>query len=191
MMSEQQSKRRPHEGSGLLRKLLSLLLGGVMTAAVSSPLSARAPNLRGASLLAAAQTAKGGDVAIVVHAGTPITNLTLAEVRKIFRGEKQYWTTDLPVVLLVRAPVARERDVVLKVIYQMTEAQFRQFWMAKIFRAESVSAPKLVYSPDMANQLVSTLPGAISFVDAHQVGSGLKVVRVDGKLPGEAGYPLR
>ena len=139
----------------------------------------------------AAQTAKEGDVAIVVHSATPVSNLTLAEVRKIFRGDKQYWNTDLPVVLLVRAPVARERDVVLKVIYQMTEAQFRQYWVAKIFRAESVTAPKLVYTPDMANQLVTTLPGAISFVDARQVAPGLKVLRVDGKLPGEAGYPLR
>ena len=157
--------------------LLLHLLCGALSASLWSPL--------------AAQTAKEGDVAIVVHANTQVSNLTLAEVRKIFRGEKQYWTADVPVVLLVRAPVARERDVVLKVIYQMTEAQFRQFWIAKIFRAESVSAPKLVYSPDMANQLVSTLPGAISFVDARQVASGLKVLRVDGKLPGEAGYPLR
>jgi ABC-type phosphate transport system substrate-binding protein len=139
----------------------------------------------------AAQTSRGSDVAIVVHADTPVTNLSLAEVRKIFRGERQYWATGLPVVLLVRAPVARERDVVLKVIYQLTEAQFRQYWVAKIFRAESVSPPKLVYSNDITNQLVATLPGAISFVDAHQVGPGLKVVRVDGHLPGEAGYPLR
>jgi ABC-type phosphate transport system substrate-binding protein len=158
-------------------RFLQLLLCCVFAFATLSPL--------------AAQTAKEGDVAIVVHADTPISNLTLAEVRKIFRGDKQYWTTNLPVVLLVRAPVARERDVVLKMIYQMTEAQFRQYWVAKIFRAESVSAPKLVYTPDMANQLVATLPGAISFVDAKQVGSGVKVVRVEGKLPGEAGYPLR
>ena len=139
----------------------------------------------------AAQTARGSDVAIVVHADTPVTNLSLAEVRKIFRGERQYWATGLPVVLLVRAPVARERDVVLKVIYQMTEAQFRQYWVAKIFRAESVSAPKLVYSNDIAKQLVASVQGAISFMEAREVGPGVKVVRVDGHLPGEAGYPLR
>ena len=138
-----------------------------------------------------AQTSRGSDIAIVVHADTPVTNLTLAEVRKIFRGERQYWASRLPVVLMVRAPVARERDVVLKIIYQMTEAQFRQFWVAKIFRAESVSAPKLFYSNDIANQLVASLPGAISFIDARQVGPGVKVLRVDGHLPGEAGYPLR
>ncbi len=139
----------------------------------------------------AAQTPRGSDVAIVVHADTPVTNLALAEVRKIFRGERQYWATGLPVVLLVRAPVAHERDVVLKIIYQMTEAQFRQYWVAKIFRAESVSAPKLVYSNDIAKQLVSSLQGAISFIDAREVGPGVKVVRVDGHLPGEPGYPLR
>jgi ABC-type phosphate transport system substrate-binding protein len=139
----------------------------------------------------AAQTGREGDVAIVVHPDTPVSKLSLAEVRKVFRGERQYWTTGLPVVLLVRAPVAHERDVVLKIIYQMTEAQFRQYWVAKIFRAESVSAPKLVYSNDIAKQLVGSLQGAISFIDAREVGQGVKVLRVDGHLPGEAGYPLR
>jgi len=54
-------------------------------------------------------------------------------------GERQYWSSKLPVVLLIRAPVARERDVVLRVIYQMTNAQFKQYWVAKIFRAEAAS----------------------------------------------------
>lgn len=131
------------------------------------------------------------DVAVVVNPDTPVSNLSLAEVRKVFLGDRQYWTANTPVVLLMRAPVARERDVVLKVIYQMSESQFKQYWIAKIFRAESVSAPKVVYSNDMANDLVTALPGAIAFVDSRDVRSGTKVVRVDGRLPGEAGYPLR
>jgi len=131
------------------------------------------------------------DVAVVVQPDTPVSNLSLAEVRKIFLGDRQYWTANMPVVLLIRAPVARERDVVLKIIYQMSESQFKQYWIAKIFRAESVSAPKVVYSNDMANDLVTALPGAIAFIDARDVRPGTKVVRVDGRLPGEPGYPLR
>lgn len=131
------------------------------------------------------------DVAVVVQPDTPVSNLSLSEVRKIFLGDRQYWTANTPVVLLIRAPVARERDVVLKVIYQMSESQFKQYWIAKIFRAESVSAPKVVYSNDMANDLVTALPGAIAFVDSRDVRPGTKVVRVDGRLPGEPGYPLR
>jgi ABC-type phosphate transport system substrate-binding protein len=131
------------------------------------------------------------DVAVVVNADTPVNNLSLAEVRKIFLGDRQYWTANIPVVLLMRAPVARERDVVLKTIYQMSESRFKQYWIAKIFRAESALAPKVVYSNDMANELVTAIPGAIAFIDSRDVKPGTKVVRVDGLLPGDAGYPLR
>lgn len=130
-------------------------------------------------------------MALVAHPDTPVNNLTLAEVRKVFLGQRQYWTTNVPVVLLIRAPVARERNVVLKIIYQMSELQFKQYWIAKIFRAESVAAPKVVYSNDVASELVSAIPGAIAFIDARDVRPGTKVIRVDGHLPGEAGYPLR
>ncbi len=131
------------------------------------------------------------DIAVVVHPDTPVSNLSLAEVRKVFLGDRQYWTANLPVVLMIRAPVARERNVVLKVIYQMSESQFKQYWIAKIFRAEAATAPKVVYSNDMANQLVTAIPGAIAFIDSKEVKPGAKVLRVDGRLPGEPGYPLR
>jgi len=131
------------------------------------------------------------DVAVVVHPDTPVSNLSLAEVRKVFLGDRRYCNTDIPVVLLIRAPVARERNVVLKVIYQMSESQFKQYWIAKIFRAESASTPKVVYSNDMANELVTAIFGAIAFIDARDVRPGAKVLRIDGRLPGEPAYPLR
>jgi hypothetical protein len=131
------------------------------------------------------------DVAVVVHADTPVSDLSLADVRRVFLGDRQYWTSNIPVVLLMRAPVARERNLVLKIIYQMSESQFKQYWIAKIFRAESATAPKVVYSNDMANDLVTAVPGAIAFIDAREVRPGAKVLRVDGHLPGEPGYPLR
>jgi ABC-type phosphate transport system substrate-binding protein len=138
-----------------------------------------------------AQTVRGGsDVAVVVHPDTPVSDLTLPEVRQVLLGERQYWNSKLPVVLLIRAPVARERDVVLRVIYQMTEAQFKQYWVAKIFRAEAASPPKIVYSNDMQHELVAGIPGAIAFMDARNVRPGLKVLRVDGHLPGDKDYPL-
>src|SRR5947207_505212 len=142
------------------------------------------------SMFAAAQN-RPVDVAVVVHPDTPVANLTLGEVRKVFLGDRQYWSTNVPVVLLIRAPVARERNVVLKIIYQMSESQFKQYWIAKIFRAESATAPKVVYSNDMANELVTAIPGAIAFIDACEVRPGTKVVRVDGRLPKEPGYQLR
>jgi ABC-type phosphate transport system substrate-binding protein len=132
----------------------------------------------------------GGDIAVVVHPDTPVENISLEDVRQVFMGDKQYWNAKLPVVLLVRAPVARERDIVVNVIYQMNEVQFKRYWIAKIFRAEAATAPKIVYSNDMAQDLVAAIPGAIAFMAARDVRPGLKIVRVDGHLPGEPGYPL-
>lgn len=141
--------------------------------------------------LSLGQTSRGADVAVVVNSDTPVTELSLAEVRKVFLGERQYWNAKLPVVLLIRAPAARERDVVLRVIYQMSEEQFKQYWVAKIFRAEVTSPPKIVYSNDMQYELVSAMPGAIAFVDARNIRPGVKILRVDGMVPGDKDYPLR
>ena len=136
------------------------------------------------------QTRSSGDLAIVVHPGTPVTQLTFAELRQVFLGERQYWNPATPVVLLIRAPTSAERNAVLNVIYQMREPQFKQYWIAKIFRAEMTSPPKVVYSNESANQLVAAIPGAIAFMAAADVKPGLKVLRVDGHLPGEPGYRL-
>src|SRR2546427_515555 len=93
--------------------------------------------------VSAAQT--GADVAVVVHPTVPVDDLSFTEVRKLLLGDRQFWNSDLRVTLLIRAPQAKERDVVLKTIYQMTEAQFRQYWIAKVFRAEVATGPKIVY----------------------------------------------
>jgi hypothetical protein len=131
------------------------------------------------------------DIAVVVRPDTPADNLSFAEIRKLLLGDRQFWTSNLRVTLLIRAPVTREREVVLKTIYQMSESQFRQYWISKVFRAEAASGPKIVYSNEMATELVAAIPGSVAFVDASGVPKGLKVLKIDGKLPGEKGYPLR
>ena len=137
------------------------------------------------------QSPRESDVAVVVNGDTPVTDLSLSEVRNLFLGEKQYWNAKLPVVLLIRGPVSRERDVVLRVVYQMTEVQFNRYWVAKAYRAEVTAGPRIVYSSDLQYELVSAMPGAIAFVDSRSVRPGVKVVRVDGALPGDKNYPLR
>jgi ABC-type phosphate transport system substrate-binding protein len=135
--------------------------------------------------------AAGADIAVVVRPDAPVDDLTLSQTRRLLLGEQQFWSSNLRVTLLLRAPAARERDVVLRVIYRMSEAEFRQYWISKMFRAEAASGPKVVYSNEMATELVSALPGSVAFVDASQVPKGLKVLKIDGKLPGQPGYPLK
>ena len=144
-----------------------------------------------ATAMGVSAQAPGPAVAIVVHPDTKVENLTFQELKAIFRGERQFWDDGRRVTLLMRAPVAAERRLVLDKIYGMNEAEFREYWIGKMFRAEVAAGPKLVYSSDMARDLVTVIPGAITFVPLQDVSSETKVVRIDGKLPNEEGYPLR
>jgi hypothetical protein len=135
-----------------------------------------------------AQTAS--DVAIVVHPDVPVDSLTVSELRRIVLGDREFWPAGVRITLLIRAPVAHERDVVLRTLCQMTEAQFRQHWIGKVFRADTALAPKIVYSDEMVRDMVNRFPGGIAFIDASRVGRGLKVVKLEGRLPGEKGYVL-
>ena len=142
---------------------------------------------------AAARPAQGqsGDIAVVVHPAVNVDNLTLADLRRILLGDREFWPEGERVTLLLRAPVARERDVAVREVCQMSEAQFRQHWIAKVFRAEAPTGPKIVYSAQMALDLLARTPGALTFVEASAVPKGAKVVRVDGRAPGQSGYRLR
>jgi len=129
-------------------------------------------------------------VAAVVNPSVDVDNLTFAELRKIMLGERQFWTSGQPITIIVRGPVAHERTLVLQKVYKMTEDQYRQYWVAKVFRAEVTSGPRVVLSNDEAVSLVSVVEGAIAVVAAEDVPEGLRVLRIDGHLPGEPDYPL-
>ena len=137
-----------------------------------------------------AQSTPGSDIALVVHSSVPVDGLSFSELRKLVLGDRQYWAPNLRVTLLLRAPVARERDVVLQKVYEMSEAQFRQYWIGKVFRGEVATGPKIVNSTDMVIGLVSSTPGSITFMNSVDVPRNLKVLRIDGRLPGQQGYPL-
>ncbi len=134
---------------------------------------------------------KSQPLAIVVHKDTQVESLSLEELRSIFLADQQFWSDRQRIILLVRAPQSDERDFVLNRIYQMSEAQFRQYWIAKMFRAEVPRGPKIVFSTDMTLDLVVAIPGSISFIRADQVSENVKIVRINGALPSESGYPLK
>lgn len=60
-----------------------------------------------------------------------------------------------------------------------------------MFRAEVPRGPKIVFSSDMALDLVVAIPGSISFMLASDVTDNIKVLRIDGALPADEGYPLK
>jgi hypothetical protein len=134
--------------------------------------------------------AAAGDVAVVVSAKNPMTDLNSAEVRKIFAGERRSWPTGLRIKLFVRAPGTPERIALLKLL-RMTEREYKQYWTAQVFRGEAQAEPVVLFSNDLQREALKIFPGAIVLVNAQDVKSDMKVIKVDGRMPGDADYPLR
>ena len=133
--------------------------------------------------------AQTGGVAVAVNQRNPIDHLSRQEVRKIFAGEKRSWADGSPIKLFVRAPGAREREVLLKLL-GMSESEYKRYWTAAVFRGDAQSEPVALFSNGMQKEAIGVYPGAVALVNAQDVKSGMKMVKVDGHMPGEAGYPF-
>lgn len=130
-------------------------------------------------------------VAVIAHEQVPVSSLSLAELRRIFRGEQRFWSRYATITLLMPPRGSRERKVLLDKIYeQRSESQVRHYWINKLFDDSPQASPKITGSTEMSASLVRTIPGAIALVPADRIPSGVKVLRIDGKLPRDPGYPL-
>jgi ABC-type phosphate transport system substrate-binding protein len=135
---------------------------------------------------AAAQT---GRVAVVVNEKNPVNNLSAPELRKLFAGEKRDWAGGLPVKIFVRAPGANERVVMLKLL-GMSESEYKRYWAGQVYRGEAQAEPVGLFSNGMQREAVVLYPGALALVNVQDVKLGMKVVRVNGHMPADAGYPF-
>jgi hypothetical protein len=134
-------------------------------------------------------SAQADDVAVVVNSGNSITNISLEELRKLFAGTKRSWTSGHPVRLITRGPGCHERLVLLKLV-KMSESEYKQYWTAQVFRGDADAEPSVVPSVGMQREAIIAFSGGITLVNAPEVKPGMKVVKVDGLLPGAPGYPL-
>jgi hypothetical protein len=140
-------------------------------------------------VLVPASRAQSRDIAVVVNPNNPVTNVSVSDVRKLFTGEKRNWPGGVPVRLILRIPGSREHEALLRLL-GLGEGEYKQYWAAQMFRGEAESGSVTAPSLGIAKEAAIALPGAVTLVDVQDLKPGMKVIRVNGRLPGEPGYPL-
>jgi len=140
---------------------------------------------------ALAASPAAGDVAIVVHPDNPVSRLSATELGDILRLDRRYWSANRPIYLVLQQSGRPEKRVVLERVYRMKDsAELKRFWLAKLYRGEIATFPRVATSNAAVLRLVASSSGAVGFVDADTVDNSVRVVSIDGKLPGEPGYLL-
>ena len=153
------------------------------------------PALILAALVAAAKpvavrTQEAEPLAIVVNRSNPLSEISLADLRRLYRGQRSRWSNGRRVTLVMRDPGTPEREAILQTLYGVDEDEYRRGFLQAVFTGEASGAPKVLASPNGVLRFIFNVPGAIGYVRASEVDASVKTLRVDGHLPGEAGYRL-
>jgi len=145
-----------------------------------------------ALVVSAAIPAAATDFAVIASPGTPVDSLSSSDLRRVFALEKRHWPGGRPVSILLPGSGQAGREVLLKNILHLDEAQLRQSILGKIYRGEITFPPRVPSSDLEAVEFVASARNLLAIVPAEMAaGANVRVVRIDGKRPGDAGYPLK
>jgi ABC-type phosphate transport system substrate-binding protein len=130
------------------------------------------------------------DLAIVVGKGCPVSEVSSTELTKIFKCEKTKAADGSKLTVVVRSG-GSEHGSALASIYKTDVAGYNKYFLQATFTGTVAAAPKALSSGDAVKAFVAETPGGISYVKASDIDANVKALKVDGKAPGEAGYPLQ
>jgi ABC-type phosphate transport system substrate-binding protein len=120
-------------------------------------------------------------MAVVVNKDNQVETVTAAHLGRIFRSEIKKWPDGKAVVLVLHKDSSGEAET-LQRLNKMSAAEW------KALMADHKDSISLADSDAEVLKIVQSTPGAIGLVDVRSVDNTIRVVRVDGKLPMEAGY---
>jgi hypothetical protein len=134
-------------------------------------------------------TANPNALAVIVNKGNPLNDLSLSELRRILLGERTTWKGSQKIVLLLPTIGTPERQTALRLV-SMDESSYKSHW-TEVSAAGANVAPVAAPASGMAVNLVADTVDAVAVVPLADVKGSVKILRIDGSLPGDSGYPIR
>lgn len=123
-------------------------------------------------------------LAVIVDKSNTVPGMTAAELSRFFKFDNRKWPDGRDVVLVLPGPASPEMQIVIEKIYHMSPEE------VKALLAAHKSGVVIASSEEQLLKSVETIPGAVGVVDVFSISSHVGVLKVDGKLPLEPGYPL-
>lgn len=128
------------------------------------------------------------NIAVIMSAGSKTADVQLAELVKLCKGTQKAWADGRTFMLVMKDPGAPDMHTPVQKLFGMAPADLRAA-VPKL--NESRQLVKIVESDEELIRTVEATPGAVGIVDVYSINSSVKVLRVDGKLPFDVGYPLK
>lgn len=139
-------------------------------------------------LVASPLLASGKKWAVVVAGGSKLQQVSLTDIAKLCKGQKQSWPDGQSFKLFMTDPEAPEMRGPVRQLFGVSSMEIKPF-VAKL--NSSRPSIEIVDRDEDVLRAVNATPGAVGIVDVYAIDSSVKVLRVDGRLPFDSGYPLK
>ena len=129
-------------------------------------------------------------LAVFVPKASPTQNLKLTELRRVFTNADDSGFSGQRSVPFNHTARSADRVGFDQAVLHLSPEEVSRFWIDRKIRGLP-GPPRAVDSLSQLLHLVNRTDGGIGYARPNQVSSEVRVIRVDGKLPTEAGYPLQ
>jgi hypothetical protein len=128
-------------------------------------------------------------LAVIVGQSTALTGISFSRLKALFLGRVISSTSGrlMPFNRVTNTPY---RVLFDQVVLEMDPDEAARYWVDRKIRGET-GAPEAFETADQLKNMLDRVPNSVGYVDARDLGGPVRVIPVDGKMPGEPGYPVR
>lgn len=135
------------------------------------------------------QASEGGPILIVVSAESPLTDISMADLRRAFLGEDVN-LNGKRIVPFSQALGSIARVDFDQAVLKLEPEHVGKFWIDRRIRDQS-PPPRSVPTETLAIKVAASLPNALTYIAAGSLNNRLKALTIDGHGPSDPNYPLR
>lgn len=128
------------------------------------------------------------NLAVIVSSGSKLSDIPLSDLTKLCKGTQKTLPDGKTFQLVIKNPASAEMRIVVLKLFGATPEDAKPA-IAKL--NEKTSLIKIVDTDEDLLRTVEATPGAVGLLDVYAINSSVKVLRVDGKLPFDAGYAFK
>jgi ABC-type phosphate transport system substrate-binding protein len=117
---------------------------------------------------------QAGGLLVIASTQVPDVNISVKQLADIYTLKKNFWADQTQVVPVNREASSVEREKFSEAVFNLSPLELAEYWNRLRFQGK---LPPLVQISDQAVLgFVRSVPGAIGYINANQVPTGVKIL---------------
>jgi hypothetical protein len=144
---------------------------------------------------AAVRLAAGQGFSVVVHPSNPVSNLSVSALHSMFSGTVTRWPNQTKIVLAQRNTGSPANRFLMQRFLNISWQDYKRSLEGLEFMGQEPAIVRVLNSDAAACKFVFNVPAAVALIESSSAAApdchDLRVLKIDGFLPGQGGYRLK